>query len=133
MAALNYSRQRESIMEFLRSRKDHPTADTVYENIRAIYPRVSLGTIYRNLALLESIGEIIKITTGDGADRYDATVEQHHHFVCTECHSVIDLEMENIDYIKDKASENFGGSIESYVTNFYGICPECKAKKEIEC
>ena len=51
MAALKYSRQRESIKEFLRSRTDHPTADTVYENLRQIYPNISLGTVYRNLSV----------------------------------------------------------------------------------
>ena len=62
MAALKYSRQRESIKEFLRSRTDHPTADTVYENLRQIYPNISLGTVYRNLSLLSDIGEIRKLT-----------------------------------------------------------------------
>lgn len=60
MAALKYSRQRESIKEFLRSRTDHPTADTVYENLRQIYPNISLGTVYRNLSLLSDIGEILE-------------------------------------------------------------------------
>ncbi|UWP61231.1 Fur family transcriptional regulator [Ruminococcus gauvreauii] len=127
MGALKYSRQRESIKEFLASRKDHPNADTVYENIRQIYPNISLGTVYRNLALLESIGEIMKITTGDGADRYDGNVKPHHHFICTRCHSVIDLDMENIDYIKEAASKNFNGSIDNYIAHFYGLCENCSA------
>ena len=68
MAALKYSRQRESIKEFLRSRTDHPTADTVYENLRQIYPNISLGTVYRNLSLLSDIGEIRKLTNFGSAD-----------------------------------------------------------------
>lgn len=71
MAALKYSRQRESIKEFLRSRTDHPTADTVYENLRQIYPNISLGTVYRNLSLLSDIGEIRKLTNfGSGSLRW---------------------------------------------------------------
>ena len=61
MAALKYSRQRESIKEFLMTRTDHPTADTVYENMKSIYPNISLGTVYRNLSLLSDLGEIKKI------------------------------------------------------------------------
>lgn len=61
MASLKYSRQRESIKEFLMTRTDHPTADTVYHQLRKIYPNISLGTVYRNLALLADIGEIQKI------------------------------------------------------------------------
>ena len=62
MATLKYSRQRESIKEFLRTRTDHPTADAVYENMKLIYPNISLGTVYRNLSLLADLGEIKKLS-----------------------------------------------------------------------
>ena len=61
---IKYSRQRESIVNFLASRTDHPTAETIYQNIKKEFPNISLGTVYRNLSLLEEIGEIIKISTG---------------------------------------------------------------------
>ena len=122
MAALKYSRQRESIKEFLAARTDHPTADTVYTNLRKTFPNISLGTVYRNLSLLSDMGEIIKISTGDGADRFDGRTAPHNHFVCRQCHRVIDLDMENIDSIMDVAGKNFAGSIDHYVVNFYGVC-----------
>ena len=75
MAVLRYSKQRESIKNYLCGREDHPTADMIYTSIREEYPNISLGTIYRNLSLLVEIGEIQKITT-DGADRFDARVTQ---------------------------------------------------------
>ena len=128
MATLKYSKQRESIIEFLATRKDHPTADTVYMNIREQFPKISLGTVYRNLALLSDLGEITKIVTGDGADRFDYNTNPHNHFVCTKCHSVIDLEMDNIDDIVDVAQKNFSGKIDSYITHFMGICPDCIKK-----
>ena len=99
MASLKYSRQRESIKEFLMTRTDHPTADTVYHQLRKIYPNISLGTIYRNLALLADIGEIQKICTGDGADRFDGQIRPHYHVICTRCHQVMDLDLE---YMKEK-------------------------------
>lgn len=98
MASLKYSRQRESIKEFLMTRTDHPTADTVYHQLRKIYPNISLGTIYRNLALLADIGEIQKICTGDGADRFDGQIRPHYHVICTRCHQVMDLDL---DYMKE--------------------------------
>ena len=67
---IKYSRQRESIVNFLASRTDHPTAETIYQNIKKEFPNISLGTVYRNLSLLEEIGEIIKISTGVGPDHY---------------------------------------------------------------
>ena len=71
MATLKYSRQREAIKDFLMTRKDHPTADVVYENIKKIYPNISLGTVYRNLSLLSEIGEIQKLSNFGGADHFD--------------------------------------------------------------
>ena len=70
MATLKYSRQRESIKEFLTGRTDHPTADFVYENMKQIYPNISLGTVYRNLSLLADLGEIQKLSSFGGADRF---------------------------------------------------------------
>lgn len=67
MATLKYSRQRESIKEFLRNRTDHPTADVVYENMKLIYPNISLGTVYRNLSLLADLGEIKKLSSSPTA------------------------------------------------------------------
>ena len=92
MPALKYSRQRESIKRFLLSRYDHPTADTVYLHVKEEFPNISLGTVYRNLALLTDLGEIIKITT-DGADRFDGHVDPHSHFICRKCHSLFDIYM----------------------------------------
>lgn len=128
MATLKYSRQRESIKEFLATRTDHPTADTVYTNLREKFPNISLGTVYRNLSLLADIGDISKITTGDGADRFDGRTTPHNHFICRKCHSVMDLDMENIDSIMDVAGKNFTGQIDSYVVNFYGVCDDCIKK-----
>ena len=126
MKKLKYSRQRESIKSFLATRKDHPTADTIYEELRDAFPNISLGTVYRNLALLESLGSIVKITSASGADRYDSNTKLHHHFTCLNCQRVIDLEMDCIDHIKDVASKQFDGAIESYNAHFYGLCAKCQ-------
>ena len=125
MKTLKYSRQREAIKGFLSTRKDHPSADTVYAKVRKEYPNISLGTVYRNLALLESLGEIMKITTGLGTERYDGNPSPHNHFVCNNCQCVIDLEMESIDSIKKVAAKNFDGTIEGYTTIFNGLCSDC--------
>ena len=128
MASLKYSRQREAIKEFLAARTDHPTADTVYTNLREKFPNISLGTVYRNLTLLAEIGEILKISTGDGADRFDGHTSPHHHFICQECQCVMDLDMENIDSIMSIAGKNFDGKISSYVLLFQGVCEDCMKK-----
>lgn len=108
------------------TRKDHPTADVVYANVRKEYPNISLGTVYRNLALLSKRGEIMKISTGNGPDRFDGNPLPHYHFICKNCGSVMDLEMESIDQINKTANANFGGVVEGHVAYFYGICEDCK-------
>lgn len=128
MATLKRSKQRECIKEFLACRTDHPTADTIYMNIREKFPNISLGTVYRNLALLSDLGEITKITAEDGADRYDGNTTRHHHFICTKCHRIVDLNMPSIDSIKDTAQSCCSGDIQSYIANFYGICSDCMDK-----
>ena len=130
MATLKYSRQREAIKDFLSTRKDHPTADVVFMKVKEEFPNISLGTVYRNLTLLSDIGEILRLRVGDGVDHFDYTVDPHFHFACTECNSVIDLEMDTIDSIKEVAGLNFDGHIAGHVTYFYGTCGICMKKNE---
>ena len=125
MAVLKHSKQRDSIKAYLASTTAHPTADTVYLHVREEFPHISLGTVYRNLNLLADIGEAIKITTPDGADRFDGNTEPHYHVLCTKCGSVIDLEMESLTSINKIAEDHFPGTIESHTALFFGVCENC--------
>lgn len=126
MAILKYSRQREAIKNFLADRKDHPTADTIYACLREEFPNISLGTVYRNLALLTDLGEIARISVGSGAEHYDGDVSQHQHFICTHCQRIFDLSLDNMDAIMELASGSFpDGRIETCRANFYGTCGDC--------
>lgn len=125
MAELKHSRQRDLIKDFLMTRKDHPTADIVYMNVRKQNPNISLGTVYRNLTLLADIGEIARLRVGDGVDHFDADTSLHYHFVCTQCGRVTDLKMESIENIMETAIADFDGHIEGHVTYFYGTCGRC--------
>ena len=115
MSTLKYSRQRESIKVCLQGRKDHPTADMLYTDVRKEFPNISLGTVYRNLSLLSELGEIKRLTTGDGPDRFDGDTSTHHHFICRKCHRVTDLTMRDISEIKNVAAENSQSNLRSYL------------------
>ncbi len=128
MSTLKYSRQREAIKEFLMTRKDHPSADVVYENVRKDFPNISLGTVYRNLTLLSDMGELLRLRVGDGIDHFDATVTPHYHFICQECGRVIDLDLDIMQSVDDIAGADFDGQIEGHVTYFYGKCSGCIQK-----
>ncbi|MCM1466775.1 MAG: transcriptional repressor [Alistipes sp.] len=132
MAALKYSRQREAIKNYLMSTKAHPTADMVYNKIREEYPNISLGTVYRNLALLVEQGEAVKVPSLDGCDHFDGDTSVHYHFICTECGSIVDLDAQvvgNLTKLHEHANRNFAGSIEGSSLYFYGKCECCKDKQ----
>jgi len=129
---IKYSRQRECIKEFLADRYDHPTAETVYMNVKKDFPNISLGTVYRNLALLTELGEIQKISTGIGPDRFDGNTAPHYHVLCTKCGSVMDLKMASIDHINIIAGNEFDGQIDGHITYFLGKCQECLKKENNE-
>ena len=127
---LKYSKQRESIKNFLVTRYDHPTAETVYLNIRREFPNISLGTVDRNLNLLAEIGEIQKLSPGIGPDRFDGNPAPHYHFICRHCGCVMDLTVSGLDHINILAGQDFDGEIEGHITYFYGACPSCKASEK---
>lgn len=128
MSVTKFSRQREAIKEYLSQTKEHPTADTVYLNIRSVHPNISLGTVYRNLNLLAEQGEILKINCRDGSDRFDGNPKPHYHFICNSCGRVIDLEMDSIEHINVIANVGFNGRVDGHVTFFHGVCPQCIEK-----
>ena len=131
MGSLKYSRQRASIKEYLMSTVDHPTADTVYLHVRKEFPRISLGTVYRNLNLLADMGEAVKITTPNSGDRFDGRTDPHYHVVCTSCGNVFDVD---VSYDKNMFSKAVcmedGFIITSHELIFEGICRDCREKEK---
>ena len=123
--ALKRSRQRDAIVSFLKTRKDHPTADTVYQEIRTVIPNISLGTVYRNLSLLSDRGDILRLSCDGKVDRFDADVSPHYHFICRNCGCVKDIDVPYSTKIDDIANQTFDGSILSHSLLFEGYCKEC--------
>lgn len=126
--AMKFSRQRAAILSFLKSRKDHPTAEFVYSNVKEEFPNISLGTVYRNLNQLAEAGMIAKHSFGVlGIDHFDYDTRPHQHFVCSHCSAVIDLPMDGRDFssIDDEASKGFDGLILGHRLYFCGICKSC--------
>lgn len=125
MAGLKYSRQREAVLVYLRSTKSHPTAERVYHELRREFPRISLGTVYRNLNLLADQGEILRLNCGDGVEHFDAITQPHNHFICRHCGKVLDLDIAPFEHIDTEADEKFPGRIEGHEIYFYGTCEDC--------
>ena len=127
---MNYSRQRESIKEYLMSTKEHPTAEVIYQHVKEDYPKISLGTVYRNLTLLVEIGDIRKISTGDGTDHFDADTSAHSHYHCKCCHRLMDLEVTpSVEQILAASSAGLG-TIETASLLFTGVCKDCVIEQD---
>lgn len=125
MKTIKYSRQRESVKACLMARRDHPTAEVIYASIREEYPNISLGTVYRNLNLLEELGEVRKLRCGNGPDHFDGDMTPHYHFLCKKCGQVADIPMSHMEEINTLAGRYYPGRIENHETVFYGVCPQC--------
>jgi Fur family peroxide stress response transcriptional regulator len=113
------------------TRKDHPTAETVYSHVREEFPNISLGTVYRNLSFLVENGQAVKVSCNDGSVHFDGNTAPHYHFQCRKCGAILDMEMQSLpieNVLFDEASKNFNGIIEGNITYFYGICPDCMNK-----
>lgn len=125
MVKTRRSRQRDAIMTYLRSRTDHPSAEQIYENVKLEIPNISLGTVYRNLTLLNELGEIRLISVGTGADHFDANAAPHDHFVCRKCQRIMDLPHVSSKDQKALADLGFDGLVEDASTYYYGVCGDC--------
>ena len=123
-------RKRDAILTCLRQTDTHPSADWVYAQIKSEYPDISLGTVYRNLALFKQQGFIQSLGTVNGVERFDGNVLPHVHFICHCCDSVIDLpHMEVPESLSSRAAEETGGEVVSCQLTFTGRCRSCCIKK----
>ncbi len=120
-----YSKQRETVLEILRSTKLHPTASVIYEKARESIPNISLGTVYRNLAELTADGTILAFKAADGSEHYDATVNPHPHLCCSACHQIVDLNIPFVEEFVIKSAEHTGANLTGHHIVFYGQCAEC--------
>lgn len=125
MKTLKYSRHREAILKFLSNRYDHPTAEVIYQNLKEEFPKISLGTVYRNLTLLTEMGEIQRIQCGDSSEHFDGVTVQHPHFVCRKCFSVTDLQIDDLSFLDTLAEGKTNGMVETHQLIFYGRCQNC--------
>lgn len=120
-----YSRQREAIKAYLDTHRTHPTAEQVYADVRIEFPKISLGTVYRNLSLLASTGEIQRIVCGDESDHFDANITPHAHVCCSRCGKVEDVDCQIPRSLIKHAQTSYDGAIHSLSVVFQGICASC--------
>ncbi len=119
-------KKRSAILEYLRSTTAHPSAETVYTDLKQQIPDLSMGTVYRNLNLFRQQGLASVVATVRGVERFDGNTTPHVHFICSECDSVLDLmEIQVPEALKNQASSCIGGRADECQLSFTGICGAC--------
>ena len=127
---MRYSHQRERIFRAVSERCDHPTANMVYEQLKLEMPRLSLGTVYRNLNQLADAGRLKKIPLADGSCRFDKTRESHSHIVCDECGAVADVHLPSFETLERTIVSETGYELRSYDVVLRGVCEACRKRAQ---
>ena len=120
------TKQRTRILDILCGTDSHPTANWIYDKLKHEFPSLSLGTVYRNLGILQEQGKIKKLHSGSTFDRYDAVTEPHVHFCCKECGSVYDMNDPVIPDLLQNADQHSNHNIEEINLSYMGVCEKCK-------
>ena len=122
------TRQRRVILEELRRSTAHPTAAELHEIARERLPRLSLGTVYRNLELLTQIGLVRRMETSGAEARFDGNVDRHYHVCCVRCGRVDDAHGAPDDPVNGDIKTLAGYEILGFRLEFTGICPACNGR-----
>lgn len=124
--SLRRTRQREVVLSVVRSTMDHPSAEWVYRQARRKMPRISLGTVYRNLKRLAADGLIREIHAGSQGARFDGNTGDHHHVRCVGCGRVNDLPLSVDTGREEAAARALNYRILGHQVEIQGLCPQCQ-------
>jgi Fe2+ or Zn2+ uptake regulation protein len=105
---------------------EHPTAERVFRLVRSQFPRVSRGTVYRNLQKLVDAGEAQQLQLGRRSARFDGRVDDHDHFVCVDCGAVLDIDVAQ-RRVRRPWAVALGYEIERVAVTYHGRCAACAA------
>jgi Fur family peroxide stress response transcriptional regulator len=119
--------QRIAILKTFLYSDEHPSVERVYEQVRINFPTTSLATVYKTVTLLKELGEILEISFTDGGNRYDGNKPYPHpHLICTQCKSIIDPEVNQLDNLTAEVAKTTGYKIVSHQLELFGVCPTCQ-------
>ena len=122
--------QRLAIVKILAKSIGHPSVEDIHDEIKKDFPTMSLATVYRNIVLIKSLGEVLELGFPDGSNRYDGNKPYPHpHVICTKCKKVVDSNLGNLDVLKDEVAVETNFKILNHRLDFFGICSNCMAEK----
>jgi Fe2+ or Zn2+ uptake regulation protein len=119
------TRQLAAVYQALQGDHSHPSADEVYQRVRRTLPRISLGTVYRNLQRLVAEGKIRMFLLGERLARYDPMIVEHDHFICQQCGRVEDILLERNRQVDLAPLRDKGFTITAHSLAIHGLCQKC--------
>ena len=119
--------QRIAVLEYLERNSEHPSAETVYNNVSKTFPTMSFATVYTTLAALRNRGHLLELTIDADKRRYDPNTDPHNHLICTRCRKIIDIHVQYMLDVPEPVRGDF--DITGNHVEFYGICPECRGQR----
>ncbi|MGC8659067.1 MAG: Fur family transcriptional regulator [Desulfomonilaceae bacterium] len=127
---LRITPQRLAVLRILATSEDHPSAEQIFEKVKIEFPTTSLATIYKTIALLKNLNEVLELGFPDGSNRYDGNKPfPHPHLICTRCGRIMDPELMGLDELKGEISKKTGFIIQHQRLDFFGICYDCQEGK----
>jgi Fur family peroxide stress response transcriptional regulator len=121
--------QRIAILRVLSISEGHPSVEDIYEHVKGEFPTTSLATVYKNIAMLKELNEVLELSFGTIGSRYDGNrPDPHPHLICTRCKKIIDPDLESLESVSAELVRETGFRITSHRLDFFGICPACQKK-----
>jgi Fur family peroxide stress response transcriptional regulator len=121
--------QRLAIVKILAKSEGHPSVENIYDQIKKDFPTMSLATVYRNILLIKSLGEVLELGFPDGSNRYDGKKPTPHpHVICIKCKKIVDPDLDSLDEMTEAVAETTRFKILNHRLDFFGICSNCMAE-----
>ena len=118
--------QRLAIVKILAKSEGHPTVENIHDLLKNDFPTMSIATVYKNILLIKSLGEVLELGFPDGSNRYDGNKPSPHpHVICIKCKKIVDPDIGSLDEMERQVTLATDYKILNHRLDFFGICSNC--------
>jgi Fur family transcriptional regulator, peroxide stress response regulator len=125
--------QRLAVLRLLVESHGHPSVEDIFEKVKVNFPTTSLATVYKTIAVMKELGEVLELEFSTGHNRYDGSKPYPHpHLICVKCKRIVDPQLSSLTDLTQELVSDSGYTILSHRLDFFGICPECQEGRKTE-